>query len=87
MLCALVKLVGAALAWARAISEFGTVILFASSPVSAPVMVHNEFLRAGTSESRPIAIVLLITCLWFFFILRFGQSLLPFAGARREGAR
>ncbi len=79
-------LIGAALAWARAISEFGTVILFASSPVSAPVLVHNEFVRAGTSESRPIAIVLLITCLWFFFLLRFAHELLPL-GRWRGGTR
>jgi molybdate/tungstate transport system permease protein len=70
-------LVGAALAFARAVSEFGCVILFASSPVSAPVLVHTEFLRAGASESRPIAVVLLVICLWFFLLLRFGRELLP----------
>jgi molybdate/tungstate transport system permease protein len=74
-------LVGAALAFARAISEFGCVILFASSPVSAPVLVHAEFLRAGVSESRPIAVVLLIICLWFFLLLRFGKNLMPFRRA------
>ena len=78
-------LVGAALAWARAISEFGVIILFAPSPVSAPVLVHTEFLRAGASESRPIAIVLLVTCLWFFVVLRFAETLVPFGlGRRRE---
>jgi molybdate/tungstate transport system permease protein len=78
-------LVGAALAWARAISEFGVIILFAPSPVSAPVLVHTEFLRAGASESRPIAIVLLATCLWFFVVLRFAETLMPFGlGRRRE---
>jgi molybdate/tungstate transport system permease protein len=72
-------LVGSALAWARAVSEFGCIVLFASSPVTAPVLVHTEFLRAGASESRPIAILLLIICLWVFVLLQFGQSLLPFA--------
>jgi len=72
-------LVGSALAWARAVSEFGCIVLFASSPVTAPILVHTEFLRAGASESRPIAILLLIICLWVFVLLQFGQSLMPFA--------
>jgi molybdate/tungstate transport system permease protein len=83
-------LVGFALAWARAISEFGTVILFAGSPVSAPVLVHTEFLRAGAAESRPIAVVLLVVCVWLFVMLQFGQSLMPFALRRAragEGPR
>jgi molybdate/tungstate transport system permease protein len=80
-------LVGATLAWARAVSEFGCIILFASSPVTAPVMVHTEFLRAGASESRPIAILLLVICVWAFIVLQFGQTLLPFALQRPRGGR
>ena len=80
-------LVGATLAWARAVSEFGCIVLFASSPVTAPVLVHTEFLRAGASESRPIAILLLITCLWVFVVLQFGQSLMPFALRGSRGGR
>ncbi|MBI3179117.1 MAG: ABC transporter permease [Deltaproteobacteria bacterium] len=79
--------VGLALAWARAVSEFGSVILFASSPVTAPVLVHTEFVRAGTSEARPIAILVLIICLWIFVILQFGQTLIPFALQRERGKR
>jgi molybdate/tungstate transport system permease protein len=80
-------LVGATLAWARAVSEFGCIVLFASSPVTAPVLVHTEFLRAGASESRPIAILLLIICLWVFVMLQFGQTLMPFALRRTGGGR
>jgi molybdate/tungstate transport system permease protein len=80
-------LVGATLAWARAISEFGCIVLFASSPVTAPILVHTEFLRAGASESRPIAIVLLVICLWVFVMLQFGQTLMPFAFRRQGGGR
>jgi molybdate/tungstate transport system permease protein len=76
-------LVGMVLAWARAISEFGAVILFASSPLTAPVLVHTEFLRAGATESRPIATLLLIVCLWIFVVLQLGPSLAPFAWQRR----
>ena len=80
-------LVGATLAWARAISEFGCIVLFASSPVTAPVLVHTEFLRAGVSESRPIAVLLLVICLWVFVILQFGQTLMPFALRRPRQER
>jgi molybdate/tungstate transport system permease protein len=80
-------LVGSTLAWARAVSEFGCIVLFASSPVTAPVLVHTEFLRAGASESRPIAILLLIICVWIFVMLQFGQTLLPFALQRPSGGR
>lgn len=71
-------LVGAVLGWARALSEFGAIILFASSPVTAPVLVHTEFLRAGVTESRPIATLLLVTCFWAFLLLRLGAGYLPF---------
>jgi molybdate/tungstate transport system permease protein len=81
-------LVGATLAWARAVSEFGCIVLFASSPVTAPILVHTEFLRAGASESRPIAILLLVICVWIFVMLQFGQTLLPFGLQRpREAGR
>jgi molybdate/tungstate transport system permease protein len=80
-------LVGATLAWARAVSEFGCLVLFASSPVTAPVLVHTEFLRAGASESRPIAILLLVICLWVFVMLQFGQTLMPFALRGSRGDR
>ena len=63
-------------------------MLFASSPVTAPILVHTEFLRAGASESRPIAILLLVICVWIFVMLQFGQTLLPFALQRpREAGR
>ena len=51
----------------------------------APVLVHTEFLRAGASESRPIAVLLLVICLWVFVMLQFGQTLLPFALKRQGG--
>jgi molybdate/tungstate transport system permease protein len=75
---------GLVLAWARAISEFGSILLFASSPLTAPVLVHNEFLRAGVSESRSIAVLLLLICLWIFIGLQFGRTLLPFAWRHTE---
>jgi len=79
-------LAGLALTWARAVSEFGSILLFASSPLTGPILVHNEFLRGGVSESRPIAVLLLLVCFWIFVGLRFGRTLLP-AGWRGAGER
>jgi len=75
-------LVGAALTWARAVSEFGTIMLFASSPTTAPVLVHTEFLRGGASDSRPLATLLLVVCLWAFLLLQLGRVMLPFSMRR-----
>jgi len=77
-------LFGAALSWARSISEFGCIVLFASSPATAPILVHTEFLRAGASESRPLAMLFLIICLWMFFLMHFAQHLLPYSLQRRK---
>ncbi len=68
---------GLILCWSRAISEFGALILFASNPQTAPILAHTEFLHAGISEARPIAVVLLLVCLWVFVMLQFGRTLLP----------
>lgn len=78
--------IGMILAFARAVSELGTLLLFASNPVTAPVLVHDEFLRAGVSESRPIAVLLLVTCLWVFVLLQLGARWAPF-GRPARGAR
>ncbi len=75
-------LIGMILSWSRAISEFGSIILFASSPLTAPILVHTEFAKAGLAESRPIAVLLLLICLWIFVMLHFGQTLLPRAFQR-----
>ncbi len=72
-------LVGMTLCWARAVSEFGSIILFASTPMTAPILVHAEFTKAGVSESRPVAVLLLLICLWIFVLLQFSRTLLPAA--------
>lgn len=80
-------LVGMILAWARSISEFGSIILFASTPITAPILVSTEFSKAGITESRPIAVLLLVICLWIFVMLQFGQTLLPAALRRPRSER
>ncbi len=80
-------LTGMILAWARAVSEFGSIVLFAGTPLTAPVLVSNEFARAGLAESRPVAVLLLVLCLWIFVLLQFGQTLLPAAARRARAER
>lgn len=74
-------LVGMILAWARSVSEFGSIILFAGTPLTAPILVHNEFAKAGLTESRPVAVLLLVICMWIFVLFQFGRALVP-GGAR-----
>lgn len=78
-------LVGMVLAWARAISEFGSIMLFAGSPQTAPILVHTEFAKAGVSQSRPIAVLLLLVCLWIFVLLHVASSWMPSALRRLRG--
>lgn len=70
-------LTGVILCWARAVGEFGAIMLFAPHPLSGSVMVYNEFLKGGVSESRPIAMLLLLICLWVFVLMQFGRAMLP----------
>jgi len=75
-------LTGAALAFARAVSEFGALLLVAPQPETGPVLVHRAFLQGGVGDSRPIAVLLVLVCLWVFVLLQFGRGLLP--GAPRS---
>ncbi len=58
------------------------IILFASTPVTAPILVRTEFSKAGLTESRLIAVLLLRVYLWLFVLRQFSQSLLPKAIGR-----
>ena len=63
-------LTGCILTWARAISEFGAVIIIAYYPMTAPVLIYERFLSFGLDASRPIAVLLLLVCLIMFVVLR-----------------
>lgn len=63
-------LIGAILTWARAISEFGAVVLIAYYPMIAPTLIYDRFLSYGLSESRPIAVLLILVILSVFILIR-----------------
>jgi len=66
--------VGCILTWSRAISEVGSVAILAYYPMTASVLVFSRSTQAGIEQARPVAIVLILTCLWVFLGLHFIRS-------------
>jgi len=66
--------VGCILTWSRAISEVGSVAILAYYPMTASVLVFSRSTQAGIEQARPVAIVLILTCLWVFVGLHFIRS-------------
>ena len=64
-------LVGIVMCAARAISEFGAVVVVAYHPMIAPVLIYERFEGYGLKYSQPVAVWLVLVCLSLFFILRF----------------
>ncbi len=66
--------VGAIMTWARAISEFGAVVVIAYYPMIAPTLIYERYISFGLKASRPIAVLLMLVCLLVFVILRIFSS-------------
>lgn len=62
--------VGMILCTARAISEFGAVVIVAYHPMTAPVMIYERFTAFGLKYSQPVAVWLILVCLLLFLLLR-----------------
>ena len=66
-------LAGAVLCWARAVSEFGAVIILTYYPYTAPVLIFIKFTTEGLKASKPIsALLVLITLAIFLAIKKLG---------------
>ncbi|MCK5913505.1 MAG: ABC transporter permease, partial [Desulfuromusa sp.] len=63
-------LAGIIMASARAISEFGAVVIIAYHPMIAPVMIYERFETYGLKYSQPVAVWLIGICLILFLVLR-----------------
>ena len=63
-------LVGIVMCSARAISEFGAVVIVAYHPMIAPVLLYERFESYGLKYSQPVAVWLVLICLTLFLILR-----------------
>ena len=69
---------GAVMSWARAVSEFGAVLIIAYFPRVGPTLMYERFTSFGLSAARPVAVLLLIVSLGVFAALRL-------TGGRRKG--
>ena len=63
-------LIGIIMCSARAISEFGAVVIVAYHPMIAPVLLYERFESYGLKYSQPVAVWLVSICLALFLILR-----------------
>ena len=62
--------VGVIMCMARAISEFGAIVIVAYHPMVAPVMIYERFTAYGLKYSQPIAVWLILMCLGLFLLFR-----------------
>jgi molybdate/tungstate transport system permease protein len=63
-------LVGMIMCMARALSEFGAIIIVAYHPMVAPVLMYERFTAYGLQYSQPVAVILILVSLVFFLVLR-----------------
>jgi len=63
-------LVGIIMCCARAISEFGAIVIVAYHPMTAPVMIYERFTAYGIKYSQPVAAWLIFVCFLLFILLR-----------------
>ena len=69
-LCWRYMLVGMIMCMARALSEFGAVIIVAYHPMIAPVLMYERFTSYGLTWSQPVAVILILVSLLCFLLLR-----------------
>ncbi len=55
---------------ARAVSEFGAVVIVAYHPMIAPVLMYERFTAYGLAYSQPVGVWLILVCLSLFLALR-----------------
>lgn len=63
-------ILGVVMCTARAISEFGAIVIVAYHPMTAPVMIYERFTAYGLKYSQPIAVWLILISLILFIVLR-----------------
>ena len=63
-------LAGAVVTWARAVSEFGAIVILAYNPRVASVLAYDRFSSAGLRGALPVAAILVILALVPLALLR-----------------
>jgi molybdate/tungstate transport system permease protein len=61
---------GMIVTWARAISEFGAVIILAYHPMIAPTLIYERFTTYGMKYAVPANIILIFISIIIFIVLR-----------------
>ncbi len=61
---------GAIMMWARAISEFGSIIIITYNPKVASVLIYERFTTYGLKYALPPALILILLSLSVFALLR-----------------
>jgi len=63
-------LAGALLAWARSVSEFGSIVIVTYNPKVASILIYDRFTVDGLGAAAPIAVLLLLLALGTFILIR-----------------
>lgn len=61
---------GGIMMWARAISEFGSIVIITYNPKVASVLIYDRFTTYGLAYALPVALTLVLICLFVFALLR-----------------
>jgi molybdate/tungstate transport system permease protein len=63
-------LAGSILAWARSVSEFGSVVILTYNPKVASIYIFDRFTAFGLYAAVPAAVILLLVALTVFILVR-----------------
>jgi molybdate/tungstate transport system permease protein len=63
-------LTGCLLTWARAVSEFGAVMLIAYFPKTAPVYLYDVFVSQGLKAALPVNAILILLAIVILVVFR-----------------
>lgn len=74
---------GCILTWSRAVSETGSIMVIAYKPLTIGTLTFDSFTQYGLEEARPVAVLLVLVCLWAFIALRWARGYASVLSARR----
>jgi molybdate/tungstate transport system permease protein len=66
-------LAGSILAWARSVSEFGSIVILTYNPKVASIFIYDRFTAFGLQAAVPAAVILLLIALLVFVLVRLLQ--------------
>lgn len=66
-------LAASTLAWARSVSEFGSIVIVTYNPKVASVLIYDRFTAYGLPAAVPAAVILLLLALGVFVVIRWLQ--------------